>query len=404
VKVATVFAGLTLAVLIFSYVYLWTAAATWLACIAALWLCFRPIDRHKVLSVLMTITIIASIALVPYVYFLSRRSPTLDQMQALVSTHELELFWLPEILGALVLALLIFLTWRRRVERTSPQALFAASFGLLPFVLFNQQLLTGKSLQPQHFANFVANYTVVLSAVVGFTLLRKNVSPRLLVWMGALFFSWGLLEVGLTARFASVPLAITRDRMIPTFLRLRELSYADGTMTVLGTPGSTAAVVFSPNLGVSGMLPTWTLQGTLLDLRGLDFGTATLADRKERFFIHLYYCKADSQFLENALQRRSTDFPMNFYALSTMFPYDRILAGLTSKYEPIRSGEIEREVRSYQAFIDSFSREEALKRPITYAVIPADDSFDFSNLDRWYERDAGERVGDYVLYRLKLRP
>ncbi len=46
---------------------------------------------------------------------------------------------------------------------------------------------------------------------------------------------------------------------------------------------------------------------------------------------------------------------------------------------------------------------EALKRPITYAVIPIEGSFDFSNLDRWYERDVGERVGTYTLYRLKLR-
>jgi hypothetical protein len=31
-------------------------------------------------------------------------------------------------------------------------------------------------------------------------------------------------------------------------------------------------------------------------------------------------------------------------------------------------------------------------------------NFDFTNLDRWSERDAGERLGDYLLYRLKLTP
>jgi hypothetical protein len=44
-----------------------------------------------------------------------------------------------------------------------------------------------------------------------------------------------------------------------------------------------------------------------------------------------------------------------------------------------------------------------IERPLTYAVIPADINFDFSNIDRWYERDAGERAGAYVLYRLKVR-
>jgi hypothetical protein len=47
--------------------------------------------------------------------------------------------------------------------------------------------------------------------------------------------------------------------------------------------------------------------------------------------------------------------------------------------------------------------QQALKRPITCAVTPADGKFDFTNIDRWYERDAGERVGAYTLYHLKLR-
>ena len=51
----------------------------------------------------------------------------------------------------------------------------------------------------------------------------------------------------------------------------------------------------------------------------------------------------------------------------------------------------------------SFSREGALKRPIAYAIIPVEGNFDFTNLDRWYERDSGERFGIYTLYRLKLR-
>lgn len=30
--------------------------------------------------------------------------------------------------------------------------------------------------------------------------------------------------------------------------------------------------------------------------------------------------------------------------------------------------------------------------------------YDLSNLDRWYERDAGERIGSSILYRVRLRP
>lgn len=32
-------------------------------------------------------------------------------------------------------------------------------------------------------------------------------------------------------------------------------------------------------------------------------------------------------------------------------------------------------------------------------ILSAGSNFDLTNLDRWYERDAGEQVGDYVLYR-----
>lgn len=58
---------------------------------------------------------------------------------------------------------------------------------------------------------------------------------------------------------------------------------------------------------------------------------------------------------------------------------------------------------AYEAFANFFLARKPLKRPITYAVTLAEDKFDFSNIDRWYERDGGERVGAYVLYRLKLR-
>src|SRR5882672_1692661 len=41
-RVAATVAGVILAVLVFSYLYLWTAGAAWLASIGALWLYFRP--------------------------------------------------------------------------------------------------------------------------------------------------------------------------------------------------------------------------------------------------------------------------------------------------------------------------------------------------------------------------
>jgi hypothetical protein len=226
----------------------------------------------------------------------------------------------------------------------------------------------------------------------------------MLVWVAALFFCWGLVEVSLPSRLASVPIAVNRDQMIPMFLRLKELSNQDGTVAGLRTEGRAPALVFSPNIGVSVLLPTWTSQGTLLDMRGLDFGSVSPEERREFFYMHLYYSNVDAESLRSALKDTSDDLEMNFYARSVKFGYERVIPGLSYQFQPIQSDEIEREVQVYRAFADSFSRDEALKRPITYAVIRVEGNFDFTNLDRWYERDAGERFGAYILYRLKLRP
>lgn len=397
------FAGLALAVLIFSYLYLWTAAGSWLLCVGLLWFYFRPHDRRRALIVLISIGTVGALALVPYFYIVSQRAPTLDAEQAMVSTRQLDLFRFPEVLGILILVALAVGVWRGRIHATQRRVIYAASLAVLPFVLFNQQVLSGKSMQPHHFEHFIANYAILVAVLVCSGILLKRISPRVLIWSGALFFSWGLFEVGLPSRLASVPTAVTRDQMVPVFLRLKELSLEDGTVTGLRSVGRAQALVYSPNLGITTFLPTWTSQGTLLDMRGLDFGSASPADQREFFYMHLYYSRVNVESLRNVLNDTSRDLPMNFYARSVMFSYDRVISGLNYEFQPIQLDEVERHLQTYQTFLDSFSREQARRRPLTYAIIPASSNFDFANLDRWYERDAGECVGDYILFGLKLR-
>ncbi len=402
-RVSAVLAGLTLAVLIFSYLFLWTAAAAWLVCISLLWLYFRPSDKWKGLAMLMMTGAIAAIALVPYVYLVSNRAATLDEQQTLISTHQPDLFRIPEILGVFILVALIIGVFRCRIERREPRTMFAASFALLPFVVFNQQILTGKTMQVYHYEAFVVNYSLLVALVITVTLLWKPVPRRLLLWIAALSFSWGVVEVGLTSRLTSVPAAVVNDQIVPVLLRLKELSRQDGTMADLRAEGKASTIVFSPQLVVTVLQPTWTSQGTLLDMGGLDFGSVSREERKEYFFMHLYYSKADTAALRLALNGTPNDPAMNYYARSVIFGHERILPALSVQFKPIRQEEIEQEIRAYQAYVDSFSRQEALKRPVTYAITLTDSNFDFSNVDRWYERNAGERVGAYTLYRLKLR-
>src|SRR5262249_1305036 len=112
----------------------------------------------------------------------------------------------------------------------------------------------------------------------------------------------------------------------------------------------------------------------------------------------------DAELLRSALSDKTPDVELNYYAKSVLFSHERVLSNLTHQFQPIQGNEIDIEVQNYQAYLNSISRTEILKRPITYAIIPVRDNFDFTNLDRWYEREVGDRWGDYVLYRLKLRP
>jgi hypothetical protein len=398
-------AGVSLSVLIFSYLYLWAAAAAWLACIGVLWFCFRPSDRRKSLAVLTTIGGMAAIAFVPYFYLLSHRAVTLDQQQILMSTHRPDLFRVHEILGSVTLIAIIIAVLIRRIEWRDPRVLHAASLALLPFLVFNQQVVTGKTIQVFHFETYVVNYSTLVAILITIRCFWKTVSRRLVAWMAALSFSWGVFAAVLPARVILVPLATADDQRVPVLRRLKELSKGDGGLARLRAEEKYPPLVYSPSVALIRLLPTWTSQGTLLDITGTDCGSVSREEQKHFFHMHLYYSGVNTEALRKGLHGTVDQYRDELsFARSVVFGQARLFPQLNSQLEPIQPDEIEREVQIYQTYTNSFSREEAMKRLITYAVVPAENNFDFSNLDRWYERDAGERWGGYTLYHLALRP
>ncbi len=394
-------AGLALALLIFSYLYLWTAAVAWVSCVTVLWLLLRE-DRWSVVQPLAIVAAIAACAFAPYLYLLSHRPATLDEQQTLAFTHRPDFFRIPEIIGVVTLILLFMAIRQTRMRWSDAPVMFAASFGVLPLLVFNQQVVTGRTMQPYHFAALVVNYTVLIGLFVTVTIWRPW-SARAFLWIGTLCFAWGLVEVGLPSRLNTVPLAVQQDQMVPVLLRLKQLSSEDGTLSDLHAKGSASTIIFSPQIALTELAPTWTSQGTLPDAGGIDFGHITRVERKQYFYMHLYYAKADVGSLREALKGNPTDQVMKYYARAAIFGHERIVPALASDFRPITDEEVESEITAYQSYANSFSRAEALKRQLTYVVISPDGSFDFSNIDRWYERDAGERVGEYVLYRVKLK-
>jgi hypothetical protein len=399
--VKALLAGAILGVLIFSYFYLWTAAAAWVVCVACLWLFLRPLDRRRSIRLFIIASLPVILALGFYFYLLSHLPVAVDKAQVLTFTHLPDLLRAPEIIGAFSLVALMVGVWQGKVSVSTPPVIFAVSFAVLPFLVFNQQVITGRSIQPFHYEVLIANYVVLLGLVMVLRLLQPAIPHRTLVLIGFLCFLWAAVEINLPFQ-AHYSLHVRTDEMVPVLLRLKEEAKHDGTWEGLRTSGRTSGLVFSPQYGISELLPTWAPQGSLLAPGSTSFQSLSEAERKERLYTHFYYCGKNKEYLRELLNER-TDVFLAWRAKSTIFGTERVSQVAGWDFQPIRQDEIEKEVSAYEAFADSFSHEQALKRPLTYAVTFADSMTDFTHIDRWYERDAGERVGDYTLYRLRLR-
>jgi len=84
------------------------------------------------------------------------------------------------------------------------------------------------------------------------------------------------------------------------------------------------------------------------------------------------------------------------------FGHERVLPDLAVNIKPINEDEIAGKVSEYEQFCLAFTRETAASHPLSYVVVPVSGA-NLTNLDRWYERDEGERIDEWVLYTVKKR-
>jgi hypothetical protein len=398
--IAALGAGATFTLMVFSYFYLWTAAAAWLICICGLWLSARKSERERVLVVFGIVGAFALSTLITYFWMLSHRATTVDTTQALVTTHLPDLFRLSEVAALIVLFLLLLGVRRRIFESRDGVVLFTASLALAVLVVFNQQVITGRSLQPIHYEWFIANYCALVALVLTASLWRRNQARTLLtnkrlaiVAVTALL--WGGGEAWLAA---SLNLNYNRqvDEVLPVAKVLTALANTDGT-TQAQRSGGAIPVVLMADLALADRLPTDAPQSVLWAPRMLVFPAVAESENRERFFQQLYYLGFDEKKFYKELDRRD----WNLYA--GLFPYSRVSPMVNGNISPISAEEIRMQVRNYLRFAGAFSRESAASPVLSYLVLSAENEPDYSNLDRWYQRDAGVRIGRFVIYRLKLR-
>jgi hypothetical protein len=394
----TLAAGLSFGLLVFSYFYLWTAAAAWLACVALLWTVLRPDGWRRDVKLFVLIAGMAMIALVPYALLLSRRAPTMDDAQALTISHAPDLLRLPELIGLAVLCALGYWLRRGQLARLRDKTvLFTASFALMPFVVFNQQVLTGRSLQPLHYEMFIANYSALLALVLAATIIWKGLAragrmfpKRALAWIAIVAFEWGAYEAHVAAMGSREFNRQLTDAQ-PVAARLAQLSKYEARDAALST-------VLSTDLFVADCLPESAPQAVLWAPHMLVFSGATAGESKERLFQYLYYTGVEPQEIERFFDDG------NYYGVALgLFGFDRVIDGLSEHQEPITRKEIAHEAQLYAEYVASFNHERAAHPALSYVITRSEAETDLKNLDRWYERDEGERAGRFTLYRVRLR-
>jgi hypothetical protein len=408
-------AGALFALMVYSYFYHWTMAAALLASLALLWLAARPANWRRAVEPFALISLCAAVSLVPYFLLLARRAPTMDTVQALTYSRAPDLWRGVILLAALVLFALAFGVRRRWLEaRRSPAVLFNAALALSVFVVFNQQIITGRSLQPMHYEQYIGNYVALLAAALAAGLLwqgrqtfkaaaaeangaatgaatvstARHLLPRrvwLAVALGALL--WGAGETLIITRRGAAG-NLLKDEWAEVALRLKERARSE--------QADPHPVVFNPSVYRIDNLPTYAPLSTVWAPHMFVFSTVSVAENKERFFKYLYYSGVAANDFETIYRQQG-------FIYFAIFGWERANPRLTVNYRPITQAEIDAEKNNYANFHARFDREQAATPRLSYVVAQIDQPFNFASLDRWYERDAGERINRHVIYRVRLR-
>jgi hypothetical protein len=380
---------------VFSYFYVWTTAAAWLGCLAILWLIVRPDGVWKDIKMLAVLAAGCLAALIPYAYLLSKRSQTMDDVQLLVLTHAPDLTRFPEYISYVVLLMLAAGILMKAIGLRDRSTVFALSLALTPLIIFNQQIITGRSLQPIHYQVFIGNYVAGLALIVTIgILLQKAAAAKPLAFkiafscLALLAIFWGFVECHYTVRVLD-DANVDRDAYLPLARRLGEFAKDDPH------PNQSTVLVFG-NMLIADDLPTVAPQNVLWARHQHVFAGLSWQESKERYYKYAYYQNVDEKGLDYLIKN-------DFAVMIALFGWGRHTDRLSVEAKPLTYGEVAEEARRYGEYRKNFSLREATDPELKYVVIPVGWKFDLTNLDKWYERDAGEVIGDYALYKVKLR-
>jgi len=345
--------GSVFSLLVFSYFYLWTAAAAWLACVYLFTYIWGHDLRGNTWINIRVVGAFAIASLIPYFAMIADRSPNIDQVQLLANTRVPDFDSPSMITGLLVAAGILLLLRMRRARANCPTTIFGLAFALTPVVLFNQQIITGHSLQPVHFELFIANYIALTGLAILISLVFRDVvtgfyrsaSRPMLVSLCMAATAWGAWESYGSAN-RNAPFAELRDVSIPAIRYIQEREQH-------ASRDKGSAVVLATNTGTSDMIPTVASLRPLWSSHSSSVGSINVAENKRLFHHYLLLAGFTERDVSDGL--RSNAFEMT----AALFGSERALPSLGQQTDPITDAEIDEEVRLYSDFARDFSRSSA---------------------------------------------
>lgn len=381
--------SLVFGVLVYSYFYLWTTAFAWLAGVSILLLVLRPDQYRLLLKRLSLLAAAMLVLLIPYLLLLANRSETIDSVQLLEYTRRPDLTRIPELISFAVAAVFGLLAAMRKIDLRDVRMLFLFSFSLAAPIVFNQQIVTGRSLQPVHYQFFAANYTALFALLsLLFLLLTatgKEHFNKLVLVVALVGFYIGYIEV---TRQAS--LDILRDDFVPIANYIKETSTTDDDLVM-------AFDLAGTGLPASDEMPSLASRPVLWALHQRVFADISTEDNLERFFYFLYLQKKDDVWLREELTKK------NPLVMHGVFGWGRNENEVLTEKNPISLEEIEQSVDLYRQFILGFDPTKAAKYPITFVIAHEQAKESFGNFDKYYDREVAGKFRRYILYRTRLR-
>lgn len=374
---------LCFAFLVYGYFFFWTAMLAWLIAVFCLNFLLKKEDRNWQFWLMLLGGIILS--LLPYFWLLSDRNPTTDASQVLEHTRKIVLLRPTLIVGVIILFLTVLAVKLKKIELKNQTTIFIISLAILPILVFNQQIITGVSLQPMHYNMYILNYLSLLGLVI---LLNEVFKERLekikpVLWLipALLFCIWGIIEINYATKYR-FGYNVGRDEAILVNKRLAEI-------------GEKSQITLNFNSIQGDNQPTVAPQGVLWAEHLYIGGNISTEEHQRRYFLFIYLQNKD----ENWLRQQLKFCPSQSCRALIGWRVNPTLSYNSSK---IDEAEINSLVAKYAEFLQNINASNILNPTISYVVVPYNLQINLANLDRWYERDSGEKLGNFTLY--KVRP